>query len=229
MEQQNLTATSTTEGDELARLERQVERGSLFTHTVVSRNAESIQEGESILYGLIDILIEKGIVSKDDILNASGKVRQEMDEKGQNIGPGIALHVSAENKKDVFVPVNCLERLHVCKAVCCKLHFALTAEQVESGKIKWDLGQPYYIRHEVSGYCSHSDPATRCCSVYEHRPGICHQYSCANDTRIWSDFANLVLNEEWISEHLVDTRPHLTTTQMVPQQLLFQQKKDSTT
>jgi hypothetical protein len=34
---------------------------------------------------------------------------------------------------DVFVPVNCAERMHVCQAICCRLHFALSAVEVEAG------------------------------------------------------------------------------------------------
>src|SRR5215831_314080 len=112
----------TCEEQGLAQLERQVERGSLFTHTVVSRNADQIYEAQSFLYAVIDILIEKGIVTHDEVLQSVGKVRQEMEEKGETIGPGIALRIEGEDiKQDDFVAVNCSERLHICKesTACC--------------------------------------------------------------------------------------------------------------
>jgi Fe-S-cluster containining protein len=115
--------------------------------------------------------------------------------------PGIAFRVDPEEPAPP-VQVNCAERMHVCHAVCCKLNFALTPEEVEAGKVKWDLGFPYLIRHASNGYCCHNDTATGRCTVYADRPGVCHRYSCANDKRIWKDFDNMVLNEEWIRANL---------------------------
>ena len=92
--------------------------------------------------------------------------------------------------------------MHVCHAVCCKLNFALTAPEVEGGAAKWDLGFPYMIRHESNGYCTHNDTATGRCGIYADRPGVCRRYSCATDTRIWKDFDNMELNEDWIRENL---------------------------
>ena len=209
----------TSEEESLARLERQVDRGSLFTHTALSQSADRIHEAESFLYGLLDVLIEKKMVTQDEVIQATRKVRHEMAEKGQTLGPGIALRIDGDDdKKDDFVPVNCAERLPICKAVCCSLSFALTAEEVESGEIKWDLGEPYYIRQESTGCCTHLDP-NKGCSIYENRPGVCRQYSCANDERIWNDFDKMILNEAWINEHRGASRPRLVTAQMLPQKI----------
>ena len=213
--QDNLRNERTNREQDLARLERQIERGNLFTHTIVSQNADRIHEAESFLYGVIDVLIEKGMLTQDEVLQAARKVRQEMEDKGQTTGPGIALRIERDGtRQDDFVPVNCSERLHICKAVCCRLHFALTAEEVESGRIKWDLGKPYYIRHESTGYCHHLDRNSKGCTVYENRPGICRQYSCAQDERIWKDFDKMILNEEWIEENLHSSEPRLITAKM---------------
>ena len=92
--------------------------------------------------------------------------------------------------------------MHICRAVCCKLKFPLSCDEVDSGKVKWDVGHPYVIRHESTGYCTHNDTATGGCRVYEDRPAVCRRYSCAHDTRIWSDFEGMVLNQEWIDGHL---------------------------
>jgi Fe-S-cluster containining protein len=208
---------------DLAQLERQIERGSLFTHTIVSQNADRIHEAESFLYGLMDVLLEKGLLTQDEISQAAEKVRQEMSDTGQTLGPGIALRIEGDGvKQDDFVPVNCSERLHLCKGVCCRLHFALTAEEVESGRIKWDLGEPYNIRHETTGYCHHLELNKNGCSIYEHRPGVCRKYSCANDERIWKDFEKMILNEEWIEDNLHTSKPRLVTAQMLPQKVDYQ-------
>src|SRR2546423_2618707 len=49
--------------------------------------------------------------------------------------PSIALRVESEHLEPP-AQVNCGERMHICHAVCCKLNFALTAEEVDAGKVK---------------------------------------------------------------------------------------------
>lgn len=205
----------------LDRLQRQVERGSLFTHSVLSRNAYRVHEAESFLYGMLDVLVTKEVVTAEEVADATDHVRRRMEERGETLGPGVALRVDAPREEpDDFVAVDCAERLHVCKAICCKLHFALTADEVEAGRVRWDLGQPYFIRQEASGFCTHLDPESRGCSVYEDRPGICRRYSCAGDERIWKDFENMELNEEWLAENLDAPDLRLLAMQMLPQELV---------
>jgi Fe-S-cluster containining protein len=121
--------------------------------------------------------------------------------------PSIALATEQEETRP-RVEVNCAERLHVCHAVCCKLSFALTSAEVDSGKVKWDLGFPYFIRHGSNSYCTHNDTETGRCAIYADRPGVCRRYSCVDDPRIWKDFDNMVLNEDWIRANLAD-RGHI--------------------
>jgi Fe-S-cluster containining protein len=201
--------------DAILRLERQVERGCLFNHTVLSGNSDRINEIESFLYGIIDLLVDKGIVTAQDISKASENVSFDMKEKGEIHYPDIAFRVDGVGKKeDSFVPVNCDERRHICKAVCCGLDFALSVEEVESGRIKWDFGRPYYNRKEQTGQCAHTDPDTKSCQIYHDRPVVCCKYSCADDKRIWKDFNKMELNEEWICENIGHNRPHLATALM---------------
>ncbi|HYH84991.1 MAG TPA: YkgJ family cysteine cluster protein [Pyrinomonadaceae bacterium] len=202
---------------QFVQLERQIERGNLFTHTALSDNAERIHEAESFLYGLIDVLVEKGLATPEEVFEAASKVRGEMDAKGETLGPGVALRVDSKREaRGDFVEVNCAERMHVCKAVCCKLNFALSAEEVESGKVKWDLGRPYFIRREASGHCTHYDAGNGCCSIYEDRPAVCRGYSCAGDKRIWKDFEKMQLNDEWLGEHLSgETVPRLASAMLM--------------
>jgi Fe-S-cluster containining protein len=212
-----------TQEQALAQLERQIERGGLFTHTIVSRNADRIEEAEAFLYGVIDLLVRKGILSRDEVLDSAKKIREEMEEKGQTIGPGIALRIDGDGVgQEDFVPVNCSERLHICKAVCCRLSFALSAAEVESGRIKWDLGSPYYIRQESTGCCTHLDPETKRCGIYDCRPSVCRRYSCAKDERIWKDFDRMILNQEWLDEHLCESVPRLLAAKMVPEGIVAQ-------
>jgi Fe-S-cluster containining protein len=199
-------------------LERQIERGSLFTHTALSNNAGRINETEAFLYGLMDTLIQKGVVTQEEVLAQTEQIRQEMFDKGELLGPGIVLRVDAEAPPPDadFVPVNCEERLPICKAVCCRLSFSLNASEVESGTVKWDLGRPYHIRQEQDGYCTHLSRAGQGCNIYHDRPRVCRRYSCANDTRIWKDFDAMELNEEWIAQQLgSENKPRLARVSMI--------------
>jgi Fe-S-cluster containining protein len=122
--------------------------------------------------------------------------------------PTVALRVDDDNEDGdgsddaAFVAVDCAARMHVCHAVCCRLKFPLSCGEVDAGKVKWDIGHPYIIRHDSSGWCAHNDRETGCCGVYDDRPAVCRRYSCAGDQRIWKDFDAMVLNQEWIDENL---------------------------
>ena len=60
-------------------LERQVERGSLFTHTALSGLAQRTFETESIVLGLVDVLLGKGIIDEDGLTAAATDARDAMD------------------------------------------------------------------------------------------------------------------------------------------------------
>ena len=193
----------------VANLERQVERGSLFTHTALSELNERVTEVESMLHGIVNTLVGAGAVAAESVGEAVELARDELVENGPPPGPRVALRVDGEEAATERVFVDCASRLPICQAACCRLSFALSAEEVEGGVVKWDLGEPYQIRHEAGGYCTHCTSGDHACSIYSDRPSVCRTYSCANDTRIWTDFANRELNHEWIDSHLGPSRPRL--------------------
>ena len=47
--------------DRVNELERQVQRGSLFTHTLLTEQAERANTTEALVNGLIDVLIQDGV------------------------------------------------------------------------------------------------------------------------------------------------------------------------
>lgn len=198
------------EDDPLNRLERQMERASFYTHTAIGQNAIRLGDVEGFVFGLIDVLLAKGLVTSQEVEAAIEKVKTQMVNNGDYPSANVAMRVDPESEEEAnFTPVNCEERLPICQAVCCKLHFALSQEEIESGNVKWDLGQPYYIRQEASGYCTHNNRQTGGCNIYSDRPRICQSYSCANDERIWKDFDNMELNHEWLDTHLNASRQRL--------------------
>jgi Fe-S-cluster containining protein len=196
----------------MTELERQVERGSLFTHTALSEIAQSSYESRALVLGLIDVLLAAGVVTENAVSAAANKARDALDARGEGTAPGLSLRVDPPDPP--VATVDCSARMHVCQAVCCKLRFALSAPEIEAGVVKWDLGQPYVIRHEPDGYCTHRDSGG--CTVYDDRPQVCRSYSCAGDARIWADFDGMVLNQEWIDANLQEAGPALAYMAVTP-------------
>jgi len=204
---------STGERDPLAELERQLQRGGLYTHTLLSQLADRANEIESFLYGLVDQLAARGLVDPDRLAEAAVRVRAESETRGEALVPPVAMRVDPATPA-APPEIDCVARLPLCQAACCKLQFALSAEEVEAGTVAWDLGHPYFIRQGRDGYCVHNDCATRSCGVYQARPAPCRSYSCAGDARIWKDFEGRVINDEWLSSHLGPTSPRLVDAMM---------------
>ena len=194
----------------MAELDRQLERASLFTHASLDRVASRASGIESELHELVSLLRDKGVLSDGElrpapIVEPPGLPQSEEPEASLPPvrWPSFALRQELGPPKPA-AEVDCAARMHVCHAVCCKLSFALTAEEVDAGRVRFDVGFPYMIRHNADGYCTHNDRATGLCGVYNDRPGICRHYSCANDERIWSDFEKMELNHEWLDANLGD-------------------------
>lgn len=193
---------------DLEELDRQVERGSLFTQATLERAFRRIGNAEGLLSRLVEQLLVAGVVTADDLGVALEDPLDEDDEAPDNsstiVWPSVTLRLDGdEAPADApAVLVDCAARMPVCQAVCCRLKFPLSPEEVDGGTVKWDIGHPYIIRQGSDGYCSHHDPTAGGCTVYDDRPGVCRRYSCAGDTRIWADFDGMVLNHAWIDANL---------------------------
>ena len=194
-----------SEPDPLRELERQVEQGNLFTHAALNEQAHRFNTNDALVNGLVELLIEHKVVDADELLQVVGSVRGQMDAAGHKAELDVVVRVDG----DAMVngpPVDCATRLPICHAVCCRLRFPLSAEEVESGPLRWELGRPYFNRHGDDGYCHQCHSETHACNIYEQRPAPCRQYSCVGDERIWTDFDAMELNTEWIDSHLGATR-----------------------
>jgi Fe-S-cluster containining protein len=189
------------EPDPLRDLERQVEQGSLFTHAALSQQADRFNTSDALVNGLVELLIRHEVVDAQELLDSVASVRGQIAAAGQAAELDVAVRVDADEYPQ-GPPVDCAARLPVCKAVCCRLRFPLSVEEVESGPLKWELGRPYFNRHGEDGYCHQCDGETKACHIYDERPAPCRQYSCVGDDRIWKDFDAMELNQEWIDEHL---------------------------
>lgn len=193
------TENKKEEEDSFISLENQMIRGAMHTHTNLSNYSARINEIEAFTYGIADALVESGLLSTKAIYKVVENLKTKMAEKQEQLHPDIQVRLDREGAKE-YVAVNCAERMPICKAVCCSLRFALSKEEIEAGHVRWDLGHPYFIRHE-GGCCTHKDKKTGACGVYDNRPRVCSEYSCATDDRIWKDFEKMELNLDYIREH----------------------------
>lgn len=202
---------------DVAELDRQVERGSLFTQAALERSFRRLNNAEALLSRVIDRLVVNGIMTEDEsdvsLEDADDEPPPDAEDPPPpaSIGwPSIAMRIDDGDESAPSV-VDCAARMHVCRAVCCKLKFPLSPAEVEAGQLKWDIGHPYVIRQASTGYCVHNAGATGRCGVYADRPGVCRRFSCAGDTRIWSDFDGMVLNDEWLDAHLSANDLHVSS------------------
>lgn len=199
--------------NQVAELNNQLERGTLFAHTALGENALRLNQLQAVVHGLADLLIAKGVIDSTELGQAMQRVDEELRQRGEQLGPGTLIRVETIEDQPPTAMVDCESRLPICKAVCCRLNFALSVAEIEEGHARWDLGQPYHIRKQPDGCCVHQ--TGKGCAIYDHRPGVCRRYSCAKDPRIWSDFEGRVLNHEWIEANLGKaSRPHATAVLM---------------
>jgi Fe-S-cluster containining protein len=188
--------------DELHELERQLEHGTLFSHSVLAEQAQRVNQVEAVINGLADLLVRLDVVGAEDLVASVETARQSFADAGKSLSVGVAIRDDGNNPEVPADAIDCEARIPYCKAVCCRLRFPLSVEEIESGPVKWDLGRPYFNRQAANGYCHCFDDASAGCTVYEDRPTVCRQYSCAGDDRIWKDFEGMVINQEWIDEHI---------------------------
>jgi Fe-S-cluster containining protein len=179
-------------------LREEVAQGFLYAHSRANVNSSKLLEVSAFSYALIELLAERGLITIEELDERKDQVTKRLAEKFAEKGMGVAL--TAEEKDATGASLNteidCENRLHLCHAACCRLRFALTAHEVEEGRVKWNLGQPYMIRQDEDGYCHHQDRANQRCGIYEDRPFVCRAYDCRKDSRIWEDFENRIISPE---------------------------------
>lgn len=159
----------------LSKIHDTLSSGFIYTHTRSNKNTSKTLEVASFLYALIELLNEKGLISIEEIDNRKKEVAGRLVKRFVNCGIGI-MYQDPEYDKYAFereAKVDCLENLQVCKAMCCKIPFALSRQDVEEGIIHWDFGRPYLIDHAEDGYCVHLDRQTCKCRVHKSRPVPC--------------------------------------------------------
>lgn len=171
-------------------------RGLIYTHNRANANTAEVHEANATLQALIDLLLESDVIDSEAFKarcrQASERLRREYVERGM----AVAMQEFGVSKYEFQggAEIDCENRIHLCKAACCRLPLALSKQDVQEGVVKWDLGQPYMNARDADSYCTHLDQCSGRCTVYAHRPIPCRGYDCRKDERIWIDFENRVIN-----------------------------------
>ena len=190
MENENEEKTNnppeTETSQKLQKAIQEVERGLQFTHVMMSVNQDQGNEAVAYVQALADVLVEKGILKQEDLEAPLENARKEV---AQVLMPRVRLaDMGDKYAEGQSVEIDCFARLPLCHARCCTFKFFLTKQDLDEGVARWDYGNPYWIKQAKDGYCIHSDPQTRGCTIHGQRPHVCRQYDCRNDKRVWIDF-----------------------------------------
>jgi hypothetical protein len=187
-----------TTQDEWAALRQELVGGLLYCHDRENTNTSKTLEVMAFAYALIELLLEKGLLTEAELNDRKRQVALRLVEKLKDNGMGVMLQ-QPEIDKYTFeggARIDCENRVHLCRAACCRLRFALSKQDLEEGMVKWDLAHPYLIARGEDGYCRHFERERCRCTIYQHRPVPCRAYDCHNDKRIWADFENKVVSPE---------------------------------
>lgn len=172
--------------------------GLLYCHDRANANTSKTLETAAFTYASIELLIEKGLLTEAEVNERKNKVVDRLAEKFRDEAMGVFLQKPEIDKYEFHgaAPIDCENRIPLCKAACCRLRVALSRQDLEEGVVKWDLAHPYLIARGGDGYCSHLQRGSCHCGIYEKRPVPCRGYDCRNDKRIWLDFENRVVSPE---------------------------------
>lgn len=184
----------------LSSIHKDLSQGLLYTHNRINANTNKNLEATSFLYALIELLNEKGLITIEELDDRKKQVAGRLVKRFVDSGLGL-MYQDPEYDKYTFekiAHVDCESRLAVCKAVCCRLPFALSRQDVEEGIIRWEFGRPYLIGHGDDGYCDHMDRITYKCTVREHRTVPCRGFDCRDNERwhVWIDYEKKIIDPE---------------------------------
>jgi Fe-S-cluster containining protein len=177
-------------------------QGFHAAHRRIGETAAGAVEASTNVFALAELLIKKGVIGLDELESVRRVVGPRIEERAKE-SLAVQLADGAPNKYEMdeqTVEIDCENRVHLCKAACCRLRFALSEQDVEEGVVNWSISEPYLNRQVADGYCSHSDPGSRRCNIYTNRPGVCRAYDCRNDHRIWVDFEQRIPNPRLLEE-----------------------------
>jgi Fe-S-cluster containining protein len=178
--------------------------GLLYTHARLTYNIQHTLKNASFLYALIELLDEKKILTIEELEERKKKTAEQLIQKFEDSRIGL-LYQEPEEDKYTFKPkhaIHCESRLPACRAICCKIPFALSKQDVEERAIRWEFGRPYLIAHDGEGYCVHLDKKSYRCNAYKQRPVPCRGFHCRDNERwpVWQDYENRIMNPDFLKQ-----------------------------
>ena len=191
----------------------EIVRGLVYTHNRANANTAELHKTSVTVAAVIDLLIDCGLIDAADLSARREQLAEELKRDYVSRGMAVAMQDFEVSKYEFKggAEIDCESRLHLCKAACCRLPFALSKHDVQEGVVKWELGQPYMNARDEDGYCTHLDRTTHQCSVYNQRPIPCRGYDCRKDQRVWIDFEKRVVNPKVNDPDWPECSPTTTT------------------
>jgi hypothetical protein len=179
----------TGSGDGLS--ETDIRWGLIYTHDRANQNTATLQEVTATIEGLVELLVERGLLTQEEVEAAKSRAAEDVRQRFKEAGMAVITQEHGRESKYSFTggaEVDCENRIHLCRAACCRFRVGLSSEDIKEGILKWDTAQPYALAKKANGSCVHLDDGSCACTVYAERPIPCRGYSCKDDKRIWLDF-----------------------------------------
>src|SRR5690348_10553079 len=131
----------------LGELRKEIVAGLQYTHSRASANTSRALESATFLYALIELLTEKGILTIEELDARKDKIADRVEKRFLSKGMGVVLQEPDQDKYafQAEAHVDCENRVHLCKAACCRMIFPLSRQDVAERLIMWDLEAPYLI------------------------------------------------------------------------------------
>src|SRR5262249_48573010 len=167
--------------------ENDVRWGLIYTHDRANQNTATLQEVTATIEGLVELLVQRGLLSSEEVQAAKERAVEDVRRRFKEAGMAVITQEHGRESKYAFTggaAVDCENRIHLCKAACCRFRVGLSSEDIREGILKWDTAQPYALAKKANGSCVHLDDGSCACTVYAERPIPCRGYSCKDDKRI---------------------------------------------
>lgn len=130
------------------------------------------------------------------VVDSAAVLDRIADGMASETGPRVYLQDCIPDKYAIepAEPIDCENRIALCKAACCRLSVLLSPQDLAEGIVSWDPRRRYFNSQEADGSCVHLERPGCRCSIYANRPGVCRVYDCRRDDRIWVDFEKRIPN-----------------------------------
>ena len=157
-----------------------------FIHLLQAQSQARVAELSATVSALIETLIGGGQVPLEAYERRKRLTVIRENERTAN-EPGIEISDAPDKYAMADLPrIDCAARIHLCRARCCAMPFALSVQDLDERIVRWDYARPYRIARRPDGACVHNEGGS--CSIYERRPATCRAYDCRTDRRVWIDF-----------------------------------------